>query len=211
MGESKTVKILVTGFEPFGGESRNPSAEVVAALPDTIAGAEIVKRILPVTRGESSRMVAEAVEEHRPDVVLSIGQAGGRAAVSIERVAINLEDYSIPDNGGNQPQEQPVVEGGPAAYLSRLPVKKMAEAIREAGIPGEVSLSAGAYVCNHVLYSTTHLLAEKYPHARAGFIHIPFVPEQTADKPGNVPSLSLEQSTRAVEIAVETVVKGLVG
>ena len=205
------MKILVTGFEPFGGESRNPSAEVVAALPNVIAGAEIVKRILPVTRFEASRLVAEAVEEHRPEVVLSIGQAGGRGAVSIERVAINLEDYSIPDNGGNQPQEEPVAEGGPAAYLSRLPVKKMAAAIREAGIPGEVSLSAGAYVCNHVLYSTTHLLAQKYPDARAGFIHIPFIPEQTEGKEGNVPSLPLEKSTRAVEIAIETVVTCLGG
>ncbi len=196
------MKLLVTGFEPFGGEERNPSAEVVAVLPDAIGGAEIVKRILPVTRFEASRAVAEAVEAHRPDVVLSIGQAGGRGAVSVERVAINLDDYSIPDNGGNQPKEEPVVPGGPAAYFSPLPVRGMAEAIRAAGIPAEVSLSAGSFVCNHVLYSACHLLAERYPHARAGFIHIPFLPEQAASKPGNVPSLPLEDAVRAVECGI---------
>ena len=109
------MKILVTGFEPFGGESRNPAAEVAEGLPGVIAGAEIIKLILPVVRYEAARVVEKAVEEHRPDVVLSIGQAGGRAAVSVERVAVNLDDYRIPDNGGNQPEDEPIVSDGPAA------------------------------------------------------------------------------------------------
>lgn len=200
------MKILVTGFEPFGGECRNPSAEVVKGLPDQIAGADIVKLILPVTRYEAPKAVEQAVEEHRPDVVLSVGQAGGRAAISVERVAVNLDDYRIPDNGENQPADEPVVAGGPDAYLCRLPVKEMAVAIQGEGIPAQVSMTAGTYVCNHVLYSACHLLNTKYPHGKAGFIHIPYLPEQVTDKPG-MPSMCLELSIRAVEIAIETIVK----
>ena len=122
------MKILVTGFEPFGGESRNPSAEVAKALPETIAGAEIVKVILPVTRYEAVKAVEQAMERYHPDVVLSIGQAGGRSGVSVERVAVNLDDYRIPDNRGNRPLDEPVVPGGPDAYFSPLPVKEMAKA-----------------------------------------------------------------------------------
>ena len=199
------MKILVTGFEPFGGESRNPSAEVVERLPDTIAGADILKLILPVTRHEGAAAIAQAVEEHCPDVVLSIGQAGGRAAISVERVAVNLDDYRIPDNAGNQPVDEPVVEGGPDAYLSQLPVKEMAAAIRKEGIPAQVSMTAGTFVCNHVLYSVSHLLATSYPRGKAGFIHIPYLPEQVIDKPG-MPSMSLELSTRAVFAAIRAIV-----
>ena len=195
------MKILVTGFEPFGGESRNPSAEVVAALPDELSGAGIVKLIVPVVRHECVKEVEAAVEEHRPDVVLSIGQAGGRAAISVERVALNLDDYRIPDNAGNQPANEPVVVGGPDAYLCRLAVKEMVAAIQGEGIPAQLSMTAGTFVCNHLLYSVTHLLAEKYPRAKAGFIHIPYLPEQVTDKPG-IPSMSLELSTRAVQAAI---------
>lgn len=200
------MKVLVTGFEPFGGESRNPSAEVVAALPDVLFGAEIVKLIVPVVRHECVKAVETAIEEHRPDVVLSIGQAGGRAAISVERVAVNVDDYRIPDNGGNQPTDEPVAEGGPDAYLCPLPVKEMVETIRKEGIPVQLSMTAGTFVCNHLLYSVSHLLAAQYPYGKAGFIHIPYLPEQVTDKPG-VPSMSLELSTRAVEIAIETIVK----
>ena len=200
------MKILVTGFEPFGGESRNPSAEVVKGLPDIIAGADIIKLILPVTRYEAPKAVEQAVEKHCPDVVLSIGQAGGRAAISVERVAVNLDDYRIPDNAGNRPVDEPVVEGGPDAYLSRLPVKELVNAIQQEGIPAQVSMTAGTYVCNHVLYSACHLLSTKHPHGKAGFIHIPYLPEQVTDKPG-VPSMSLELSTRAVSTAIRAIVE----
>ena len=198
------MKILVTGFEPFGGESRNPSAEVVERLPDTIAGAEIVKLILPTVRYEAPQRVARAVEEHRPDVVLSIGQAGGRAAVSVERFAVNLDDYRIADNAGNQPVDEAVVPGGPDGYLTDLPVKAMVEAIRAAGVPAEVSLSAGTFVCNHVLYAVRHFLEHHFPGARNGFIHIPWLPEQVLDKPGQ-PSMGLELSCRGVEAAIRAI------
>lgn len=196
------MKILVTGFEPFGGEARNPSAEVVEHLPDTIAGAEIVKLLLPTVRYEAPGLVARAVEVHRPDAVLSIGQAGGRAAVSVERVAVNLDDYRIPDNAGNQPREEPVVPGGPDGYLTNLPIKAMVEAIRKAGVPAEASLSAGTFVCNHVLYSVRHFLEGHFPGIRNGFIHIPYLPEQVLDKPGQ-PSMGLDLSVRAVEAALK--------
>jgi len=196
------MRILVTGFEPFGGEGRNPSAEVVENLPQQVGTAEIVKAILPVVRGRAARAVEEAVETFRPDVVLSIGQAGGRAAISVERVAVNLDDYRIPDNEGNQPAEEPVVPGGPDGYFCTVPAKKMVEAIQQAGIPAAQSLSAGTFVCNHVMYSALHLAAKKYPAMQVGFIHIPYLPEQAADKPGQ-PSMSLELSSRGILAALE--------
>lgn len=196
------MKVLLTGFEPFGGETRNPSAEIVECLPDKIGGAEIRKLILPVVRGKASAAVREAVENIRPDVILSIGQAGGRGEISVERVAINLDDYRIPDNEGNRPVEEPVVPGGPDGYFCTVPVKKMADAIQAAGIPASVSLSAGSFVCNHVMYATLHMLAECYPNTRFGFIHIPYLPEQVTDKP-NLPSMILELSVKAVMVALQ--------
>ncbi len=204
------MKILVTGFDPFGGESRNPSAEVVEALPDTIAGAEIIKLILPTVRYEAPRKVERAVEEHRPNVVLSIGQAGGRAAVSVERIAVNLDDFRIPDNAGNQPVDEAAVPGGPDGYLIDLPVKAMVGAIRAAGVPAEVSLSAGTFVCNHVLYCVRHFLEHQFPGTRNGFIHIPWLPEQVVDKPGQ-PSMGLELSCRGVEAAIRAIVEDVEG
>ncbi len=198
------MKLLVTGFEPFGGEHRNPSAEVVERLPETIGNAELIKLILPVARGRASTDIQDAVEKFRPDVVLSIGQAGGRAAVSVERVAVNLDDYRIPDNEGNQPVEEPVVPGGPDGYFCTVPVKKMVEAIQNAGIPAVQSLTAGTFVCNHVMYATLHFLEEQDFNTKFGFIHIPYLPEQVANKPG-MPSMSLETGTRAVEIAIVSI------
>lgn len=198
------MKILVTGFEPFGGESRNPSREIVEGLPDHLGGAELIKLILPVARGKASTILSEAVEKYLPDVVLSIGQAGGRSCITVERIAVNLEDYSIPDNDGNQPREEPVVPGGPDGYFSKLPVKTIVDAIRKAGIPAEQSLSAGTFVCNHVMYTAGHLLAAKRPEAKFGFLHVPFLPEQAAAMQGR-PSMSLELSARAVEIAIQVI------
>lgn len=200
------MKILVTGFEPFGGESRNPSAEVVERLPSQIGGAEIIKLILPVVRGKSSAVVEAAVENLQPDAVLSIGQAGGRAAISVERVAVNLDDYRIPDNEGNQPEDEPVILNGPDGYFCTVPVKEIVAAIQRAGIPAAQSLSAGTFVCNHVMYSAGHLAATRYPGMKFGFIHIPFLPEQVAGKPGT-PSMSRELSVRAVELALAAIVK----
>lgn len=199
------MKILVTGFEPFAGEARNPSAEAVERLPDTVARAKIVKLILPTVRFKAPDLAARAIKEHHPDVVLSIGQAGGRAAVTAERMAVNLDDFRIPDNEGNQPTDEPVIPGGSDGYLTNLPVKAMVEAIRKAGIPAEISMSAGTFVCNHLLYSIRYLMETEYPGSRCGFIHIPWLPEQVLDKTGQ-PSMPLEWSVRAVEAAIEAIV-----
>ena len=200
------MKILVTGFEPFGGEQRNPSAEVVERLPEKIGENELIKLILPVVRGKASTAIQNAVEKFHPDAVLSVGQAGGRPAVSVERVAVNLDDYRISDNEGNQPADEPVVPNGPDGYFCTVPVKRMVEAMQKAGIPAVQSLSAGTFVCNHVMYATLHFLAVQHPNAKFGFIHIPYLPEQVADKPGQ-PSMSLELSAKAVETAIECIIK----
>ena len=198
------MKILVTGFEPFGGESRNPSAEVVNAQPDRIAGADIVKLILPVERFECVLRVEEAVRQHFPRVVLSIGQAGGRAAVTVEQMAVNLEDYSMPDNGGNQPVDVPVRADGPAAYFSTLPVKAMVQAMKQAGVPASVSNTAGTFVCNDLMYRLLDHLTMQGREIPAGFIHIPATPAQAAERPS--PSLSPETVAKGLEAALSVLI-----
>lgn len=195
------MKILVTGFEPFGGEVRNPSAEVVESLPDHVGTIELIKLILPVERYTCADMVKEAVKKHQPDGILSIGQAGGRAAVSVERVAVNLDGYSIEDNAGNQPKEEPVVAGGPDAYLTNIPVAGMVAGIRGAGVPVGQSLSAGTFVCNHLMYSVRHWIEEQGLGIKFCFIHIPYLPEQVLHKPGQ-PSMSAELIRKAIDVAV---------
>ena len=195
------MKILVTGFEPFGGEMRNPSAEVVESLPNAVGTIEIIKLILPVERYTCAELVKQAVEQHHPDAILSVGQAGGRAAVSVERVAINLDDYRIDDNVGNQPKEEPVVPGGPDAYFTNIPVEDLARNIRALGVPAAQSLSAGSFVCNHLMYSVRHWLEEQGLPTKFCFIHVPWLPEQILHKPGQ-PSMSMELIRKAVDVAV---------
>ena len=196
------MKILVTGFEPFGSEDRNPSAEVVEALPDAVGTIELIKMVLPVERYTCADLVKQAIEEHRPDAVLSIGQAGGRPAISVERVAVNLDDYRIDDNAGNQPQEEPVVPGGPDAYFTNIPVADMAKAIRmAANVPAFPSLSAGTFVCNHLMYSVRHWIEEQGLPTRFCFIHVPWLPEQIVTRPGQ-PSMSMEHIRKAVNTAI---------
>lgn len=192
-------KLLITGFDPFGGESINPAWEAVRLLPDVIRDFELVKLEIPTVFGAAAQVVIDKAEEIHPDAIISVGQAGGRAAVTPEMVGINLRYASIPDNMGALPCDIPIAEGGPAAYFSTLPVRAMAKAICDAGLPGAVSYSAGSFVCNDVLYSLLHRF---YGTAvRAGFIHVPFLPEQTADKP----SLPLEQTAAALRAAIEAI------
>lgn len=198
------MKILVTGFEPFGGEDRNPSQELAAALPSQIAGADVVTAILPVTCAGALAAAEEAIRLHRPQAVVCLGQAGGRTAVSVERVAINVDDFSIPDNDGAQPRDQAIVPDGPDAYLSTLPIRAMAEAVTAAGVPCQISNTAGTYVCNHVMYGVAHLLAREFPGAVSGFIHIPYLPQQVADKADKA-SMDLSLSLRGVTAALEVV------
>ena len=202
------MKILLTAFDPFGGEAINPAREVAAALPDQIGGADIIKLWLPTVFGEAGEKVTKAMDDLRPDAVISLGQAGGRKAVTPERIAINLMDARSPDNAGNQPQEQVIEQNGPDGCYSTLPVKAMAAAIREQGLPGEVSLSAGAFVCNDVMYRALRHAAKTMPSTRCGFIHVPYLPEQTAEKP-DVPSLSLADMVRALIAALQVVAEDL--
>ena len=189
-------KLLITGFAPFGGEEINPSWEAVRALPERILEYELAKLRLPVVFGEAAKIAIAEAEKIRADVVLCIGQAGGRAEVCPELVGLNLKNATIPDNEGNQPGDEPIAEGGDTAYFSTLPVRKIADAISAAGIPARLSYSAGAYVCNELLYSLlAHFEGTK---TRVGFIHVPYIPEQ-----GKTPSMSLDDIKTALKIAIE--------
>lgn len=199
------MKILVTGFDPFGGEVINPAIETVKRLPDTISGAKIIKLEIPTVCHQSLRVIDEAIARYDPDVVLSVGQAGGRPDITVERVGINVDDCRIPDNAGNQIVDEPIYADGPAAYFVTVPIKAMVQRIRERNIPASVSNTAGTFVCNHVTYGVCHLLAVKYPGKRSGFIHIPFLPQQAVDKK-NMPSMSQDMMVEAITAAIEAIV-----
>jgi pyroglutamyl-peptidase len=197
------MKLLITGFQPFGGSHINPSEQVVLALAhDGIAGVELRSVILPVDRVQSAATAIDAIEHLRPDAIVSLGEASRRMAVSIERVAINLMDYRMADNSGNQVTDQPIVPGGPAAYFVTLPVRAMAEAVRLAGVPSELSLSAGAFLCNQVTYEVQHYLATHGFATPAGFIHLPALPEQAARRDPQIPSMGLETMVKGVRAAL---------
>lgn len=196
------MKILVTGFDPFGGEAVNPAWEAVSRLPAETGGAEIVKLQVPTMFGRAPEAVLREVERLRPDFVVSVGQAAGRTSITPERIAINCEEASIPDNAGFQPAGGPVVEGGPDGYFSLLPVKEMAAAIQAAGLPGKVSNTAGTYVCNHLMYHILHACHTRYPRMRSGFIHVPCIPEQQAGHPEWF-ALPLEEIVRGLTAALE--------
>jgi pyroglutamyl-peptidase len=193
-------RILLTGFEPFGGESVNPSQAIVAAIGGTtVAGCDVFGETLPCEFGRAASALQGAIERHRPTLVLALGQAGGRADLSLERIAINVDDARIPDNAGASPVDLPVVAEAPAAYFSTLPIKAMVAALRAAGLPASVSQSAGTFVCNHVFYALQHSLAGS--GVRSGFMHLPLLPEQAARQPGQ-PSLPLVTLIEGVRIAL---------
>ena len=196
------MKILVTGFDPFGGETVNPAWEAVSRLPAETGGAEIVKLQVPTMFGRAPEAVLREVERLRPDFVVSVGQAAGRTAITPERIAINCEEASIPDNAGFQPAGGPVVEGGPDGYFSLLPVKERAAAIQAAGLPWKVSNTAGTYVCNHLMYPILHACHTRYPRMRSGFIHVPCIPEQQAGHPEWF-ALPLAEIVRGLTAALE--------
>ena len=200
------MKILVTGFDPFGGETVNPAYEAVKLLPDTIAGAQIIKLQVPTRFALSCTVLEAAVNEHRPDAVICVGQAGGRSAITPERVAINLADARIPDNAGEQPSDEPLQADGPTAYFATIPIKAMVQNVREHGLPCHVSFTAGTYVCNCVMYNVLHLCATKYPNIRAGFIHVPFACEQVVGKASTMASMPLETIAKSLEYCIEAVV-----
>ena len=188
-------KLLITGFDPFGGESVNPSWEAVQLLPDRIGAFELHKLQIPTVFGVAAQRVLQIAAQVNPDVILCIGQAGGRTAVTPERIGINVRSARIADNAGNQPQEEPIVPNGPDGLFATVPVVKMALAIQNAGFPGAVSNTAGAFVCNDTLYTLLHHYAGT--SVRAGFIHVPYIPEQ------GTPNLPLEQTVQALTAAIE--------
>lgn len=220
----ETMKILLTAFTPFDGEKINPALEAMKLVKDRLGNLEVVKIEVPTVFRKSIQVVTEAIEKEKPDFVLSIGQAGGREGITPERVAINIDDARIPDNEGNQPVDEPIFPDGANAYFSTLPVKAMVEAIRREGLPSSLSNSAGTYVCNHLMYGVLYFLKkndcqvgnghlqykdsslqndgeEKRQAVKAGFIHVPYLPEQTKNQK-NLPSLPLLDMVRGLEAAI---------
>lgn len=200
------MKILVTGFDPFGDDKINPAIETVKRLPDTIAGAEIIKLEIPTVFDRCAEVVHEAIVKEQPDYVLNVGQAGGRFGLTPERVAINFDDGRIADNAGFQPLNRTIHDDGDNAYFTQLPVKAMARAIRAAGLPSAVSTTAGTYVCNHIMYQVQYMRAKEFPQLKAGFIHIPFLPDQVTTRP-NTPAMSLVDGVRGLTAALTAIVE----
>lgn len=196
------MKVLLTAFDPFGQEEINPALEAVKLVPDKLKGIDIIKLEVPTVFGLSIERVTAAMDREKPDVVLCIGQAGGRFEVTPERVAINLNDAPIADNQGNQPLDQPIVKEGANAYFSNLPLKAMVAAIRQGGVPSGLSNSAGTFVCNHLMYGVLHHIHQNNLPIRGGFIHVPFIPAQVVNRPSPSPSLSVELITRGLVAAI---------
>lgn len=200
---SNPLHVLLTGFDPFGGESLNPSWEAVRRLHGRILrGHEIVAAQLPTCFDTSRKRLQALLRQHKPQLVICVGQAGGRSRLSLERIAINIDDARIPDNAGRQPVDRPIVRGGPAAYFSTLPIKAQLQALLQAGIPAEISQTAGTFVCNHVFYGLMHVLRDT-PQVRGGFVHIPFLPQQAVAHAG-APSLALETIVTGLETLVDS-------
>ena len=195
--------VLLTAFEPFDGEALNPSLEAARAMTKLqFNGAAIERLELPVDRFRAAEAILDRLRENRPDVVVMLGEAGRRLRVTPERVAINVDDFRIPDNAGNQPKGEPIVEGAPVAYFATLPIYEIVDRLKAANIPAEISNSAGTYLCNRIFYRVMHFLAEEQSRVRAGFIHLPYMHEQVLEKKYDFPSLSRETLIEAVRIVI---------
>ena len=192
------TRILLTAFEPFGGESINPALEIVRAI-EPPSGVELHTLVVPVTFSGAARPVLAELDACDYDAVVMLGQAGGRSAITVERVAINIDDASIPDNAGDQPADRPILPEGPAAHFATLPIRRMIEAIQRAGVAASISNSAGTIVCNHLMYSVLHHLSGT--PVRTGFIHVPWLPEQAQNRPG-APSMPLSQMLTGIAAAL---------
>lgn len=199
------MKLLVTAFSPFGGETINPALEVLSQLPKQLNGAEIIRLVLPTVFHQSAQMLEESLLTYRPNAILCLGQGGGRVGITPERVAINQDDARIPDNAGQQPIDQPIRPDGPAAYFSTLPIKAMVAALLNAGIPASVSNSAGTFVCNHLMYQALYLAERHLPTCRVGFVHLPYLLVQASQHP-NTPSMSPATLVEGVRICLATLI-----
>ena len=202
------MKVLLTAFNPFGGESVNPAQEAVEAVADTVAGAEVVKLVVPTVFKKSIETVHEAMKREKPDVTFCIGQAGGRIGLTPERVAINLDDARIEDNEGNQPVDSPIFEDGKNAYFTSLPVKAMVQKIKDAGVPSSISYTAGTFVCNHLMYGVLYYIEKEFPGMKGGFMHVPYLHEQAVNR-ANTPSLSKDDIVKGIEAAITAIVENV--
>ncbi|WP_297598481.1 pyroglutamyl-peptidase I [uncultured Cetobacterium sp.] len=200
------MKVLITGFDPFGGESINPAWEAVKAMKDSIEGIEVIKLQIPTVFKRSAEKLFAGIDEHKPDAVICIGQAGGRFDISVERVGINMDDGRIPDNDGYQPVDTSVFEDGENAYFATLPIKGIVEEIKNVKIPASVSNTAGTYVCNHIMYSLLYYISKNKLDIKGGFIHVPYITEQVVDKK-NMPYMEVSTITKALECAVAALKK----
>lgn len=194
------MRALVTGFEPFGKEKINPSWEAVKELPEKICKAKVVKHEIPVSFKKVKEILPDLIDEVKPDIIILTGQAGGRTNITVERVAINVMDSKKEDNDGYKPEDVPVYENAPAAYFATIPIKRIVRALQSNKIPAMVSNTAGTYVCNTAMYVSLHHIATNDLNTKAGFIHVPYIPEQVLEK--TQPSMSLEMIRKAMEIAV---------
>lgn len=204
--EVTQMKILVTAFEPFHDETVNPALEILKALPDQILEQPILKLQIPTVRFSSVQAILRVIDQQHPDVIVSLGQAGGRADITVERIGINMDDYGIEDNDHNMPTDEKIVEDGPDAYFVNLPIKDIVHRLREASIPASVSNSAGTFVCNHVTYAIRHYNEINQTGIISGFIHVPYLDEQVISKP-QMPSMPLQNMIEAVVLAIETIIK----
>ena len=200
------MKVLLTGFDPFGGEAVNPAQEAVQRVSDNINGAEVIKITIPTVQTKSVKAIEEAIELYNPDIVISVGQAAGRYDITPERVAINIDDFRIKDNEGNQPTDKIIQEDGKSAYFSNLPVKAMVKHMNDNQIPATLSNTAGTFVCNHVMYGILYMIDKKYPNIKGGFIHVPYIPSQVVTKP-NMPSMSASDITKGLELSIKAAVE----
>lgn len=199
------MKILMTAFDPFGGDEVNPALEAVKHCDVSGLAADVIKQEIPTVFGKSIEKVAEAMRREKPDVVLAVGQAGGRFDLTPERVAINIDDARIPDNEGNQPIDQPIFADGEPAYFSSLPIKAMVKYIKDIGLPASVSNTAGTFVCNHIMYGILYIIDKEMPQTRGGFIHVPFIPEQVVERRDS-PSMSMIDISRGLRAALEAII-----
>lgn len=200
------MKILVTGFDPFEKETINPAFEAIKKLPEKIENAEIIKLEIPTSFKRSEEVMLSAIEKYSPDVILSIGQAGGRNEITLEKVAINLLEARIKDNDGYQPSNLPIKEDGETAYFTNLNIKGIVSHIKENKIPASISYTAGTFVCNSVMYNNLYLVNKKYPNIKTGFMHVPYSPEQAALKNPIPSSMSLDMISKSIYLAIEAII-----
>ena len=199
------MKVLITGFDKFGGESINPSSLCVNSLLDVIDNIEIKKITLPTIFKDSSQVLEENIKSFSPNIVICVGQAGGRSKITPERIAINIDDARIPDNIGNSPIDEAIRKDGENAYFSTLPIKAIVDELNKNNIPSAISNTAGTFVCNHIMYEALYITSKNYPNIKAGFIHIPYIEEQVKDKP-NMPFMKKEYIITALELIIKTAV-----